>query len=564
MEVFVLNNQTKKIDLPLKIMFLGGIGEIGKNMAALQYKDEIIIVDCGMTFPSVDMPGVDLVIPDFTYLVNNHSKIKGIILTHGHEDHIGAMPYLLRDIKAPVFGTNITLALVEGRLRENKMEGFVLNTVRPKSVISLGNSFKVEFIHVNHSIPGSCALSITTPVGIVFFTGDFKVDFTPIGGVPTDLVRIAEIGQKGVLCMLSDSTNIERLGISMSETSVGRALNNIFLDNLDRRLIIATFSSNIHRIQQILDLAKKHKRRVAFRGRSMLNVADIASKIGELKYDKNILVDIDQIKDISDNNLVIVTTGSQGEPMSALTRMSNDEFNKVMIGAMDTIVISASPIPGNERMINTVINNLYRKGAKVIYESFAEVHASGHGYQDELKLVLSLVKPKFFIPVHGEPRHLKKHAEVAMSMGMSPQHIYIGDLGDCIEFDSRTMRLGDKIVAGAVLVDGLGVGDVGQVVLRDRKHLSEDGLFVVVLGIDTRSQEITACEVTSRGFVYMKETEELIDEAKDVVMQVYSRLDQKDLADWNLLKNIIRKELKTYLFSKTRRNPMILSMILEN
>ncbi|MDR3021434.1 MAG: ribonuclease J [Clostridiales bacterium] len=545
-------------------MFLGGIGEIGKNMAALQYKDEIIIVDCGMTFPSVDMPGVDLVIPDFTYLVNNHSKIKGIILTHGHEDHIGAMPYLLRDIKAPVFGTNITLALVEGRLRENKMEGFVLNTVRPKSVISLGNSFKVEFIHVNHSIPGSCALSITTPVGIVFFTGDFKVDFTPIGGVPTDLVRIAEIGQKGVLCMLSDSTNIERLGISMSETSVGRALNNIFLDNLDRRLIIATFSSNIHRIQQILDLAKKHKRRVAFRGRSMLNVADIASKIGELKYDKNILVDIDQIKDISDNNLVIVTTGSQGEPMSALTRMSNDEFNKVMIGAMDTIVISASPIPGNERMINTVINNLYRKGAKVIYESFAEVHASGHGYQDELKLVLSLVKPKFFIPVHGEPRHLKKHAEVAMSMGMSPQHIYIGDLGDCIEFDSRTMRLGDKIVAGAVLVDGLGVGDVGQVVLRDRKHLSEDGLFVVVLGIDTRSQEITACEVTSRGFVYMKETEELIDEAKDVVMQVYSRLDQKDLADWNLLKNIIRKELKTYLFSKTRRNPMILSMILEN
>jgi ribonuclease J len=559
-------NKHKKTELPLKIIFLGGVGEIGKNITAFQYEDEIIVVDCGLTFPSIDMPGVDLVIPDFSYLLTNREKVKGILLTHGHEDHIGAMPYLLKEINIPVYGTNITLALTESKLREHKLDNYSLNTVKPKSVVHLGRHFKIEFVHTNHSIPGCCSLSIHTPVGVVFMTGDFKIDYTPVGGSPiADLGRIAEIGNRGVLCLLSDSTNVERSGNSMSEAAVGRGLNTVFLDNMDRRLIIATFSSNIHRLQQILNLAAKFKRRVAFSGRSMINVADIASKIGELKYDKSLLVDIDNIKNVADDNLLIITTGSQGEPMSALTRMSNDEFNKVTIGKNDTVIMSSSPIPGNEKMINTVINNLYNKGAKVVHQSLAEIHASGHAFSDELRLMLALVRPKFFIPVHGEYRHLQKHANIAIEMGLvKSQNIHIANLGDCVEFNKNIMKKGNNVQAGMLLVDGLGVGDVGTVVLRDRKLLSEDGLFIVVLAIDKHSQEVTACEVTSRGFVYMKETEDMIREAKKLIVDVYSKLDQKDLADWNLLKNIIRKELKSYLFRKTRRNPMILSMILES
>jgi len=559
--------KTKKAELPLKIIFLGGVGEIGKNMAAIQYEDEIIVVDCGLTFPSVDMPGVDLVIPDFNFLLNNREKVKGILLTHGHEDHIGGMPYLLKELtKVPVYGTSITLALTESKLKEHRLDGYSLNSVRAKSIIHLGRFFKIEFVHLNHSIPGNCGMCITTPVGVVFMTGDFKIDYQPIGGTAiADLGRIAEIGNHGVLCLLSDSTNVERNGHSLSESAVGKGLNTVFLDNIERRLIIATFSSNIHRLQQIMDLASKYKRRVAFSGRSMINVADIASKIGELKYDRDIIVDIDRIKDIPDGNLVIITTGSQGEPMSALTRMSNDEFNKVAIGDNDTIVLSSSPIPGNEKMISTVINNLYSKGAKVVYHSIAEIHASGHAFLDELRLMLALVRPKFFIPVHGEYRHLQKHANLAIDMGVVvKQNIFIPNLGDCVEFNKNTMQRGNQVQAGMLLVDGLGVGDVGTVVLRDRKLLSEDGLFVVVLGIDKHSQEITACEVTSRGFVYMKETEDMIRGAKKLVTEVYSRLDQKELADWNLLKNIIRRELKSFLFRKTHRNPMILSMILES
>lgn len=561
------NNKSanKKKELPLKISFLGGVGEIGKNMTVLRYEDEIIIVDCGMTFPSIDMPGVDLVIPDFAFITANKDKVKGIVLTHGHEDHIGALPYLLRELNVPIYGTEITLALLDGKLREHRLsDSSNLNKVRPKSVITLGK-FKIEFIHVNHSIPGACALSISTPVGIVFFTGDFKVDYTPCNGQIADLARISEIGSRGILCLLQDSTNIEKSGHSMSEAKVGEGLHSIFANNTDRRLIIATFSTNVHRLQQILSLAAMYKRRVCFSGRSMINVSDIASKIGELKYDKSILVDIDRIRDIPDKELVIITTGSQGEPMSALTRMSNDEFSKVTIGERDTIVISASPIPGNEKSVYSVINNLYAKGAKVIYESIADIHASGHAYQDELKLMLALTRPKFFIPVHGEYRHLKKHSEVAVSMGLvKPSNVFVCDLGDTVELDRHVMQRGESVPAGQLLVDGLGVGDVGNVVLRDRKHLSEDGLFVVVLGIDKRSQEITACDISSRGFVYMKDTEEMIDQAKEIVADVYARLDQKELADWNLLKNIIRKELKSFLFKKTHRNPMILSMILEN
>lgn len=548
----------------LKVIFLGGLCEVGKNMTALEYGDDIIVIDCGLTFPSTEMPGVDLVIPDTTYLVNNKDRVRGIVLTHGHEDHIGAMPYVMKDLNVPVFGTKLTLALVEGKLREAKLENFQLNAVTPKQVIPFGKSFRVEFIRVNHSIAGSCALAINTPVGVVFHTGDFKIDYTPVDGAIADMPRIAEIGKHGVLLLLSESTNVERPGHSMSESGVYRGLNTIFNDNTDRRIIIATFSSNIHRIQQVIDLAVKYKRKVAFSGRSMLNIAEIAAKIGELKYDKNVIVDIDRIKDVADKELVILATGSQGEPTAALTRMSNDDFNKVTIGANDTIVISATPIPGNEQMVYRVVNNLYKKGARVVYESIAEIHASGHAHQDELRMMLSLVRPKFFIPIHGEYRHLKKHADMAVQMGIPQQNIFIGDVGNVFEVTRNQLKQVDNVPAGYLLVDGLGVGDVGSVVLRDRKHLSEDGLFIVVMGIDKRNGELVALDITSRGFVYLKENDELFDESKQVIRALYKLLDQRELADWNTLKNIIRKEVKAYLFKKTRRSPMILTMILES
>ncbi|MCL2599321.1 MAG: ribonuclease J [Firmicutes bacterium] len=548
----------------LRVIFLGGLCEIGKNMTALEYGDDIIVVDCGLTFPSIDMPGVDLVIPDITYLVENRDRVRGIVLTHGHEDHIGAMPYVLKDLNVPVFGTKITLALVEGKLREHKLENFVLNTVAPKQVVPFGKSFRVEFIRVNHSIAGSCALAINTPVGVVFHTGDFKIDFTPVDGAIADLPRIAEIGKHGVQLLLSESTNVERTGHSMSEAGVYRGLNTIFNDNEGRRIIIATFSSNIHRIQQIIDLAVKYKRKVAFSGRSMLNVAEIAAKIGELRYDKDIVVDIDRIKNVADKELIILATGSQGEPSAALTRMSTDEFNKVTIGANDTIIISATPIPGNERMVSNVVNNLYRKGARVVYESLAEVHASGHAYQDELRMMYSLLRPKFFVPIHGEYRHLKKHAEMAMSMGHPPQNIFLGDVGNVVEVTKSTIKQVNNVPSGYLLVDGLGVGDVGSTVLRDRKHLSEDGMFMVVLGIDRRNGELTALDVTSRGFVYIRENDDLFEGAKQVIKDLYEALDQKELADWGNLKNTIRKDVANYLFKKTQRRPMILTMILES
>ncbi len=550
----------------LKVMFLGGVGEIGKNMTALEFGDDIIIIDCGATFPDGDMPGVDLVIPDTTYLLANKDKVRGIVLTHGHEDHIGALPYVLKDLNVPVYGTKLTLTILDAKFREHKMESSVnLNVVKPKSVVQLGKNFKVEFIKVNHSIAGSCALSITTPVGIVFHTGDFKVDYTPIDGEMIDLQRIAELGQRGVLLLLAESTNIERKGTSMSEASVGNSLNTIFADNVDRRIFIATFASNIHRLQQIIDLAVKYKRKVAFSGRSMINIADCAMKIGELKYPKDVIVDLEKVNTIDDKNLVILTTGSQGEPMSALTRIANDEFSKIKIGFNDTVIVSASPIPGNERMVYNVINNLYRRGARVIYESLAEVHVSGHAYQDELKLMHSLLKPKFFIPVHGEHRHLKKHAEIAMKMGIASSNIIITDIGNRVEVTKRAIRLGDNVPAGYILVDGLGVGDVGSVVLRDRKHLSEDGLFAVAVSVDKLSGEVLAVDVTSRGFIFVKEDDEIFEEAKDAVRRAIGDIDLKAAdGDYTGVKNVIRKELKGYLFKKTRRNPMILSMILES
>ena len=549
----------------LRVMFLGGVGEIGKNMTALEFGDDIIIVDCGDTFPGGDMPGVDLVIPDVTYLSANKERVRGIVLTHGHEDHIGALPYVLKELNVPVYGTKLTLAILDAKLREQKMENSVnLNVVKPKSVIQLGKNFKVEFVKVSHSIAGSCALAITTPVGVVFHTGDFKVDYTPIDGNLIDLQRIAELGTRGVLLLLAESTNIERPGTSMSEASVGNSLNSIFAENVDRRIFIATFASNIHRLQQIIDLAAKYNRKVAFGGRSMINIADCAMKIGELKYSKDGIIDIEKIGSVEDKNLVIITTGSQGEPMSALTRIANDEFGKVRIGFNDTVIISASPIPGNERMVYNVINNLYRRGARVVYEKLAEVHVSGHAYQDELKLMHSLLKPKFFIPVHGEYRHLKKHAELAMKMGMESSNIIITDIGSCVEVTKRSIRLADNVPAGYVLVDGLGVGDVGSVVLRDRKHLSEDGLFVAAIVVNTASGEVAAVDVTSRGFIYVKEDDAIFEEAKEVIRRALEALDLKaESGDWTNVKTALRKELKNYLFKKTRRNPMIVSMISE-
>ncbi len=548
----------------LKVVFLGGVGEIGKNMTALEYEDEIIVIDSGSTFPDVDMPGVDLVIPDITYLLANKNKVKGIVLTHGHEDHIGAMPYILKDLNVPVYGTKLTLALVDAKLREQKVEGN-LNVIKSKSVVTLGEHFRVEFVKVSHSIAGSCALCITTPIGVVFHTGDFKVDFTPIDGNLIDLRRISEIGSKGVLLMLAESTNIERPGSSMSESTVGASLNHIFAENSERRIFVATFASNIHRVQQIVDVAKKYKRKIAFGGRSMINIVEVATKIGELKLDKNNIIDIEQINKVEDKNLCIITTGSQGEPMSALTRIASDEFNKITIGYNDTVIISASPIPGNERMVYNVINNLYRHGAKVIYESLAEVHASGHACQDEIKLMHSLLKPKFFIPVHGERRHLQKHAELAMKMGMLPTNIVITDIGNVAVITKNSIRIGDNVPSGCLLVDGLGVGDVGSVVLRDRKHLSEEGMLVAVVGINSLSGEVYGVDITSRGFMYSKdESEKLLAEAKEVTRHTLESIDLKSVGDWTAVKNAIRKDLKNLFFKRTRRNPMIIPVIMEN
>lgn len=545
--------------------FIGGVGEIGKNMTALECDDEIIVIDCGSSFPGGDMPGIDLVIPDVSYLIANREKVKGIVLTHGHEDHIGALPYVLKDLNVPVFGTKLTLALVDNKLREQKLDGVSLNVVKPGSVISLGTKFKVEFVNVSHSIAGSCALAITTPIGLVFHTGDFKVDYTPIDGNVINLKRIAEIGGKGVTLLLAESTNVEREGSSMSEAKVGESIAHILNENQDRRIFIATFASNIHRLQQIVDLAKKFKRKVAFAGRSMVNVVECATKIGELKLDSSCVVDIDMIDKEEDKKLIIITTGSQGEPMSALTRIAAGEFPKIQLGYNDTVIISASPIPGNEKMVYNVVNNIYQHGARAIYERLAEVHASGHACQDELKLIHALIKPKYFIPVHGERRHLQKHAELAVKMGTPANNIIIPDIGNRIEITGKTFRMGDNIPSGCLLVDGLGVGDVGSIVLRDRKHLSEEGLFVAAVGINSLSGEIFGIDITSKGFMYSdEESDAIIEEAKTVLKNALSQMDLKGAADWTQVKSVMRKELKNLFFKRTRRNPMVIPVILED
>lgn len=543
----------------LKVRFLGGVGEIGKNMTALEYGRDIIIIDAGLSFPSEDMPGIDLVIPDISYLVENKNKIKGVLITHGHEDHIGSLPYLLKDINVPVFGTKLTLTLAENKLKEHKLNDVNLNCIKPGSVIKLG-CFSVEFINVNHSIAGSVALAITTPVGVVFHSGDYKIDFTPINGEHMDLTRISEIGKRGVLLLMADSTNIERPGYTMSEKVVGETLDRVFSDNLERRLIVATFASNVHRLQQILDLAVKYRRKVVLSGRSMINVADAAAKIGELNIPEKLIVDTDKLKNFKDSEILIVSTGSQGEPMSALTRMASGEFNKINIGSNDTVVISASPIPGNEKMIYGVINNLYRKGAEVIYESLEPIHVSGHACQGELKILHSLVKPKFFIPVHGEYRHLKKHAKLAEDLGMRKSNILIAEIGNTVELTSRSMKFGDNFSSGTRLVDGLGIDAGESVVLRDRIHLSEDGLVVVVVCVEEGSGVIVSTDIVGKGFVM---DEKLAEDLKQNVANALKNLEIKTDGNQSEIKNVVRRSLKNFLFKKTKKNPMILPVIME-
>jgi len=544
----------------LRIIPLGGLGEIGKNMTAFEYGDDIIVVDVGSIFPREDMPGVDLVIPDISYLAMNRGRVRGYLITHGHEDHIGAAPYVLREVPAPVYATRLTAALIEGKLKEHKLLGSVeMNVIAPHDTVTLG-VFRVEFLKVSHSIAGACALAIHTPVGVVVHTGDFKVDFTPIDGQLMDLGRFAALGNEGVLALMADSTNVERPGYTMSERKVGETFNNLF-DHARGRIIIAMFASNVHRIQMVADAAYRRGRRLCLVGRSMVNVARISMQLGELRVPDGWLVGADDLDRYSDEQLVVLTTGSQGEPMSGLSRMAFSEHKKLEIRPTDMVIISATPIPGNEKSVSRVINQLVRTGADVIYEALAEVHVSGHARQEELKLIHALTKPKFFIPVHGEYRHLYHHANLAISMGMPPENVMIPDTGTVIELTPDEMRATETVPSGAVLIDGLGIGDVGEAVLRDRKHLAEDGLIIVVIGLDHETGALASGpDIVSRGFVYVKENEDIMDGARATVQRVLeTRLDQVNST--GALKDAIREALSRYIYDTIRRNPMILTII---
>lgn len=549
---------------PLRITPLGGLGEIGKNITLYEYGDDMFLVDCGMSFPDEEMPGIDIVIPDFTYVIKNADKIKGLVVTHGHEDHIGAIPYLLKECNFPIYGTALTLGLVEGKLREHKLlDRANLNPIKPGDKVKFGK-FTVEFIHVNHSIPDAVAVAVETPVGTVVQTGDFKIDTTPIDGDVIDLARFAELGKKGVLALLSDSTNAERPGFTPSERIVGESFSHLFKKAENKRIIVATFSSNIHRVQQIIDEAVRCGRKVAVSGRSMINVVQVASELGYLSVPDGVLIDIDMIKRYTPEQLVIITTGSQGEPMSALHRMAFGDHRKVEIGPGDFIIISATPIPGNEKLVTKVVNELLKLGAEVVYEKMYDVHVSGHACQEELKIMLDIVKPKFFIPVHGEQKHLVKHAGLARAVGVPKENILIASIGNVIELTKTRMKVVDTVQAGSVLVDGFGVGDVGNVVLRDRKHLAEDGIIVVAVSVDSATREvISGPEVISRGFVYVKESEQLLDDAKEAACDVLEKCYVTNVRDWSVVKSRVRDGLSKYLYERTGRSPMILPVILE-
>ena len=556
-----LNFQFKKSSL--KIIPLGGLQEIGKNITVFEYRNEILLVDCGLEFPEDDMLGIDLVIPDISYLVKNQDKIRGLVITHGHEDHIGAIPYILKQINIPIYATNLTVELIKNKLEEhNLLRSTKLHVVKQGQTINFG-SMQVEFIRSNHSIPDAVMLAIHTPVGTVLHTGDFKVDYTPIDDKVIDLGRIAELGNKGVLALLSDSTNSERKGFTMSESSVGEVFDRLFLNN-EKRIVVATFASNVHRVQQIVNSAVKYGRKVAICGRSMQNMIEAARKLGYIEVPDNVFIDIDNIKNYNDNQLVIITTGSQGEAMSALTRMANGDHRKVTITPNDMVIISATPIPGNEKLVSKVIDELMKIGAEVIYSSLADIHVSGHACQEEQKLILTLAKPKYFIPVHGEYRQLMAHRETAKKVGIADKDIFIMTNGRVLELNEEEAKLTTQVPNGRVLVDGLGVGDVGNIVLRDRQHLSQDGLIVIVMTMDSNTGEIVSGpDVVSRGFVYVRESENLMDDVKKVIRDEVKKCEENHIRDWSTIKSNVKDTLRDYIFEKTKRNPMILPIIME-
>ena len=546
----------------LNIIPLGGLGEIGKNMTVFRYGDDIILIDAGLMFPEDDMLGIDLVIPDITYLIENQDKLKGIFLTHGHEDHIGALPFILKQLDVPVYGTALTLGILEGRLEEAGVSTANLNVIKSGDRVRAG-VFKLEFMRVNHSIPDAIGMAIHTPVGLIIHTGDFKIDQTPVDGQVMELNRFAEYGDRGVLLMMADSTNAERPGYTQSEKFVGETFDNEFR-YAKHRIIVATFSSNVHRIQQICDTAVRYGRKVAVMGRSMVNVVNISLKLDYLKVPEGLLIDIDEMRNYTNDKMVVICTGSQGEPMSALTRMSMGENRKVQIVPGDTVIISAAPIPGNEKMVSNTINHLYMLGAEVVYEKANGVHVSGHASQEELKIMHNLIRPKFFMPVHGEYRHLVKHARLAESLGMDRKNIMIADNGAIVELTREKICMNGKITAGNVLIDGLGVGDVGNIVLRDRRQLSQDGIMIVVVGVDgAAGQIVSGPDIVSRGFVYVREAEDLMGEAKDKVQAALDKCEETNNTEWSALKTAIRDSLGRFLYEKTRRRPMIIPIIME-
>lgn len=546
----------------LKVMMLGGLNEIGKNMAVLEWGDDIIIIDCGLAFPDEDMLGIDLVIPDVSYLEKNIDKVRGILLTHGHEDHIGALPYVLRSINVPVYGTRLTLGILENKLSEHRLLDKVkLNTVAAGETVKLG-AFSAEFIRVNHSIADACAIAITTPVGVVMHTGDFKLDVSPIDGGMMDLTRIGEYGREGVLLLMCESTNVERAGYTPSERRVGGQLDNIFMSNTDKRIVIATFSSNVHRVQQIINTSVKFGRKVAVTGRSMLNVVGAAVKLGYMNVPAGVLIDISEIGRYPSEMITIITTGSQGEPMSALYRMAFSDHNMVELTSNDLVILSSHAIPGNEVLVGKIINEMYRRGVNVYHEE-AEVHVSGHACQEEIKLMHALCRPKYLMPIHGEYRHLMQHKELAEFMGMKAEDVFICEIGQVLELDGETCKKAGNVPSGRVLVDGYGVGDVGNIVLRDRRHLAQDGLIVVVATVESSEQTlISGPDIISRGFVYVRESEELMDEVRTIARQILEDTLESGSTEWNQIKANVKDGLSKYLYQKTKRKPMILPVIM--
>ena len=553
----------KKTKAKLKVMALGGLGEIGKNMTVLEYGEDIIVIDCGIAFPDDEMPGVDLVIPDITYLEENAHKIRGILLTHGHEDHVGAIPYVLRSINPPIYGTRLTLGIVEKKLSEHRLPNKAeLVCVNAGDTLQLG-VFHVEFIRVNHSIADACCLAVKTPVGTVVHSGDFKLDLTPIDGKMMDLTRLGEIGNRGVLLLMCESTNAERPGFTPSEKKVGQSLTSIFERNTDKRIVIATFSSNVHRVQQIIDTSAKYGRKVAVTGRSMINIVGAAVELGYMQVPDGVLIDINEIKKYKPDQLTLITTGSQGEPMSALSRMASNEHDKVTLTSNDLVVISANAIPGNEKLVGNVINSLLARGVNVLYDAVADVHVSGHACQEELKLMHALLRPKFFIPIHGEYRHLVNHKKLAEFMGMPENHVLISEIGKVIEVDKDSMRFNGTVPSGKLLVDGFGVGDVGNIVLRDRKHLSQDGLVVIVASVDMEQRLlVSGPDIVSRGFVYVRESEELMEETRQVALNAIENCLDRNVTDWMEMKGKLRDDIARFISKETKRKPMILPIIM--